>query len=567
MRFIFLAGSWLEYDDLKHPECQTHTKLQVPAEEMHIVFWEVEEDKEPVACSPSSSVSDHHPPDHQVNSRPGDTEQQSDELSDHSPDQSLVMPHNDTAIICALTAPGDTADLGSTAVDTSIGATTLLDAFEGLSHDDIITFTLVEVTPDFDAQAVNDSGQMLAPSAPITNRMPDSTPDSSTAEPPTTAVSPEVNEDPSPEPTCVTAEVIGGRGRSHGRQRGKKADLSKIDPDPLSPASSEPLNVNSEKPAPEQHNRASPQTTRQASPVSSSGNPSLITTQEVSQNVPSSLENRRWSYLLSKNPLFPNKKPDERLAPPIPHAHSTPNPMKRPQGPGGRGPKPQLKKEEGSLPLKAAAMYNSFGIKDSVPPGPLNTAPVLGSTPNFPAPVPPHHQKVPQNTTSPPSLEKSHMEMLSSRRFGSHSSKIPPGLSDTEALRYKLMKKLKAKKKKLAKLNEMLGSQGADSTDINSPSTVTSSTYDGDSLLLDLLSPATTASNLSPDSTSFIEMIATGQEGPSQLDGGVGAASQVHAYKTESSGENFLDEFFSQVASQRPTEMETEALSALDLFV
>lgn len=555
--FIFLPGSWLEYDDLKHPECKTHRKLQVPAEEMHIVFWEVEEDKEPAACSPSSSFSDHHPPDHQVNSRPADREPKQDELSDHSPDQSL----HDTAIICALTAPEETTNvMGSTAVDTSIGSTTLLDAFEGLSHDDIITFTLVEVTPGFDAQAVNDSGQMRGSSAPITNRIPDSTPDSSTAEPPTTSVSPEVNEDSSLEPTCVTDEVIQGRGPSYGRQRGKKADLSKIDVDLFSPASSEPLKVNGEKPAPEQH--------KTASPVCSSGNPSLTTIQNVVQNVPSSLENRRWSYLLSKNPLFPNKKPDERLAEPTPHAHSTPNPMKRPQGPGGQAPRPQLKKEDGSLPLKAAAMYNSFGNKNLITPSPLNTAPVLGSAPILPGPVPLYHQKVPQNTTSPPLFEKkSHMEILSSRRFGSHSSTIPPGLSDTEALRFKLMKKLKAKKKKLAKLNEMLGSQGADSTNINSPSTVTSSTYDGgDSLLLDLLSPATTASNLSPDSTSFIEMIATGQEGV-QLDSGVGAASQANAYKTESSGENFLDEFISQVASQRATEMETEALSALDLFV
>uniref|UniRef100_A0A3Q4H6Q3 SUMO-specific isopeptidase USPL1-like n=1 Tax=Neolamprologus brichardi TaxID=32507 RepID=A0A3Q4H6Q3_NEOBR len=39
-------GSWLEYDDLKYPDCKTHQKLQVPANEMHIVFWEVEDDKE-----------------------------------------------------------------------------------------------------------------------------------------------------------------------------------------------------------------------------------------------------------------------------------------------------------------------------------------------------------------------------------------------------------------------------------------------------------------------------------------------------------------------------------------
>lgn len=533
------------------------------------MFWEVEEDKNPAACCPSSSFSDHPPPDQQVNSGPDDREQKSDELSDHSPDQSLAMPHNDTDIICALTAPEETTEvMGSTAVDTSIGSTTLLDAFQGLSHDDIIAITLVEVNGDLDAGAVNDSGQMQGSSAPrVTDRVVGSTPDSSTAEPPSTILSPEVTEDSPLEPAAVTAERVQGRGSSDGTQRAKKAHLSKIDPNLLPPASSEPLSVNGE-PAPKRHNKASPETTQQTSPVSSSGNPPLITTQKAASNGPSSLENKRWSYLLSKNPLFPNKRLDERMVLPTPPAHSTPNPMKRAQGRGGQAPKPQLSKEDGSLPPKAAAMYNSFGIKNSDTPSPLSTAPGPTRTPDFPAPVPPYPQKAPQNTTSPPSLEKrSHLEILSSRRFGSHSSKIPAGLSDTEALRYKLMKKLKAKKKKLAKLNEMLGSG---STDIHSPSTVTSSTYDGsvgDSFLLDLLSPATTASNLSPDSTSFIEMIATGPEGVSPLDSGVGAAAQANADKTESSSDNFLDEFISQVASHRPTEMEAEALSALDLFV
>lgn len=514
------------------------------------MFWEVEEDKEAAACSPSSSFSDHPPPDHQVNSRPADGEQELHEVSDHTPDQSLVIPHNDTAIIRALTSPGESTNVtGSTAVDTSIESTTLLDAFEGLSHNDIITFTLVEVA-DFDSQAANAG-------APITNRTPDPPPDSSSAEPPTASSSPEVNEDSSLEPTCVAAEVNRGRGRPGDRQRGKKADLSKTEPNLSSSASSQPLNLNGEKPAPERQNTASPETTQQTPPVSSSANQT------------SSHENKRWSYMLSKNPLFPNLKADERLAPPTPHAHSTPNPMKRPQGPGGKAPKPQLKKEDGSMPLKAAAMYNSFGIKVTL--SPPNTTPVLGSTPNLPGPVPPYQQNVPQTTTSPPSPEKrSHVEILSSRRSGSHSAKVPPGLSDTEALRHKLMKKLKAKKKKLALLNDMLVSQGADSTNIYSPSTVTSSTYDGsagDVFLLDLLSPATTASNLSPDSTSFMEMMATGQEGPSQPDNGLAAASQANAYKAQPSGENFLDEFFSQVACQRPSEMEAEALRALDLFV
>lgn len=538
---IFLPGSWLEYDDLKHPECRAHGTLTVPAEEMHVVFWEAEEASEPAACSPSISFSDSPLPEARVDSSGGDG------APDRSPDQSLEIPHNDTAIVSALSAPGD-----ASAVDTSIGSTTLLDAFEGLSHDDIITFTLVEVTPDL----INGGGQMLGSSAAVTNGTPDSTADSSSAPPPAAFThSP-------PEPTGVAGEAMREIVRHDGTQRAKKADLSKTDQDVSPPASSELLNTNGGKPTPERDSTASPETTQQTSPVSSSGNPSSGPAQEAPQNVPPS--HSRWSYLLSRNPLFPNKKPVEKLSPATALAHSTPNPGKRPLGPGGQAPKPQLKKEDGSLPIKAAAMYNSFGIK--------HPSLGLGGSPNLPCPVSPNHH--PQNTmevcgTSPPLLETSCVEM-SSRRVGRHSSKIPPGLSETEALRYKLIKRLKAKKKKLAKLNEMLGCLGADSTNINSPGTVTSSTYNGsvgDGLLLDLLSPATTASNLSPDSTSFLEMIATGQEGATQLDNGAGATPQANAYKTESSSENFLEEFISQVASQRATEMETEALSALDLFV
>lgn len=531
---------------------------------MHIVFWEVEEDEGP----PSSSFADNPPPENQMRSSPADGEIKMDQLSGDSPDQSLVIPHNDTAIICALSAPGDDAHIMDlTAADASIGSTTLLDTFEGLSHDDIITFTLVDITPDLDIQPVNDRGPMLSSSAPTTSR----TPDSSSAEPPTTSIFPKVNENSFLEATHVTGDAIRESGRCDGTQGGEKADLSKIDPVFLPPVSSEPPIENIDKSMPKTPTQASPETTQQASPESSSDNLSLAITQKIPQDVPSSFENRRWSYLLSKNPQFSNKKPEEKFAPVTLQVHSTPNPVKRPQAPGRQAPKVQLKMEDGSLPLKAAAMYNSFGIKNSVTQSPQNAAPVLGSTPSFACPVTPDHQKVSHTTTSPPLLEtRDHMEMLSSRRCGSRSSTIPPCLNQTEALRYKLIKKLKAKKKKLAKLNEILGYQGPDSTNLNSPSSVTSSTYDttvGGSLLLDLLSPATTASNLSPDSTSFLDMIAAGHEGVTHLGNGVSAASHVNTYKTEPSIENFLDDFISQVASQRPTEMETEALSALDLFV
>lgn len=151
-----------------------------------------------------------------------------------------------------------------------------------------------------------------------------------------------------------------------------------------------------------------------------------------------------------------------------------------------------------------------------------------------------------------------------------HSSKVPSGLSEKELQRYKQMKKLKSMKKKLAKLNQLLGHQDwpdSTGTGASSPATVTSSTYDSsvsDDLLLDLLSPATTASNLSPDSSGYLELLTTGQEGGERLD--TGAAPSPHAESTHPT-ENFLDDFLSQAVAQKPSEIEAEMLSALDLFV
>ncbi|KAI4895179.1 hypothetical protein NFI96_023708 [Prochilodus magdalenae] len=43
-----LDGSWLEFDDLKYPNCVTHKRFTVPASQCHLVFWEAEARKEPV---------------------------------------------------------------------------------------------------------------------------------------------------------------------------------------------------------------------------------------------------------------------------------------------------------------------------------------------------------------------------------------------------------------------------------------------------------------------------------------------------------------------------------------
>uniref|UniRef100_A0A3B3XEU9 USP domain-containing protein n=1 Tax=Poecilia mexicana TaxID=48701 RepID=A0A3B3XEU9_9TELE len=223
------------------------------------------------------------------------------------------------------------------------------------------------------------------------------------------------------------------------------------------------------------------------------------TVSSINLSPPLLTQKDRWSYILSRHPV---NKAHKNISHPPPTQNgvtsevkpSHPNPVKKPPIPA-RVPKPPLSTEERTgLPPKAAEMYGGYGAKKPNP--------------------------------------------------------ISSGLSDTETLRYKLLKKLKAKKKKLAKLNQLLGTGGGahlrpDSTDLNSPSTVSSSTYDGYASS-DLLSPAMTASSLSPDSTGFLEMLVSGQDGANQLDcvvSGAGAVTPTNCQTTQHEGHNFLEEF------------------------
>ncbi|XP_075957366.1 SUMO-specific isopeptidase USPL1 [Anarhichas minor] len=606
-------GSWLEYDDLKHPECKTHQKLPVPAQEMHVVFWEVKEDKEPRVCSPSSTFAECPSSKMEMNPSQGDKDLTAEELLACSPDQSLLASHNDTDIVCALSASEDCSNIMDTTVaadvDTSIGSTTLLDTFEGLSHNDIITLTLVELKVDSEMQPLNDEEETEGLSVPTRKEIVDSTPDSSCAAVGsgmshgpdvelTNATSSDSadgsSNDPTFVPPCRRGRSRGvGRSKTVGRQMVKKAAAAPKAAPPISPpASSEAFKGIGSKPetaAAAQGDTPPVENAQQASPESSTDASALSTGQKGPPKPP---QDARWSFLLSKHPLNQVHRAIAKCAPiqtptsvtrvkPTPLTQSTPNPVRRQQTPGGFFPKLQLRTEHSDcLPLKAAEMYGGFGAKSANTRSPLPLPAVPTGKSKLVQPITSNQQKSLKSTTvasgtSPPLLGATRLPEIShSKKPSGPSSKLPPGLSDTEALRYKLIKKLKAKKKKLAKLNEMLGHQGgaglrADSTDLGSPNAVTSSTYDGsicDDFLSNLLSPATTASNLSPDSTGFLEMLANGPDGADQADCGViaaGAVSQTSAPNAES----FLDEFLSQAVAQRPTDMETEALNALELFV
>ncbi|XP_023154294.1 SUMO-specific isopeptidase USPL1 [Amphiprion ocellaris] len=594
-------GSWLEYDDLKHPDCKIHQKLQVPAHEMHVVFWEAEDHKRPCASSPSGTFVESPPSENERIPTLNGKDLTADELSACAPDHSLLLPHDDTDIVSALTLSEGSSSIVDTTVtasnDTTIGATTLLDTFEGLSHSDIFTLTLVELKDDSETQPVNGIQQTEDLSVSSRNEMLDPIPDSSSTavasemspvsdvEQSTASSDPESVDDLATDPTFVPGARRGqgrgvGRGKAVGRQKGNKAPSSKAAQVASLPASPQPVKVEDDKcvsPAP-QDNTPPDETPQQASPVSST-DISPVSTGQKSTTMAGS--NARWSFLLSKHPVNQLHKSTAKLVPghtpasvaqgnPSPPIHSTPNPLKKQQIAARLSFKAQLKMENSDegLPMKAAEMYGAFNTKSSNIQSPL-PSPAL-PTPKLLEPIAsscPTNTKIMSGTSLAVSQTNGLPDISALKKHGSQSTKVPTGLSSTEALRYKLMKKLKAKKKKLAKLNKLLGEQGG--ADLHSPSTVTSSTYDGstcDDFLSDLLSPATTASNLSPDSTGFLEMLANGQDGADCVVG-AGAMSQKNNGTNGVNTENFLDEFLLQAVTQRPTDMETEALSALELFI
>ncbi|XP_061595386.1 SUMO-specific isopeptidase USPL1 isoform X2 [Cololabis saira] len=559
-------GSWLELDDLKHPGCRTCPQLQIPAHEMHVVFWEVEDGAESSACSPSSTFVESAPPTQEELSS-----LTADGRPDPSPDQSLLIPHNDTDIVCALSedAPDPMSTTVTASADTSIGATSLLDTFEGLSHSDIITLTLVEVNAQSPNKRLSDNQRTVESGDPRKEKLVFTADSSSVAAGPATHGGADVDteaQDEASDPTFVP-RVRRGRGRAAGggnapsRRKVTKAQATSD----ISPA---PASTRAASPAPfcpaAQDDVPGSGSLQQTSPVSSTGPSSQKS--PTGQSPPDQAS--RWSSMLSKHPLnqvqktfvelshapFTTPAAQKPLKSSRP-AHSTPVPVNRQPLPTTLPRLRLLTDESEGLPLKAAEMYGGFNTKSSPPPRSLPpnakpSQPVPSQHPANRAPVPP--------VTSPPeSTFLGAASLQPHKKPSSQSLKIPPGLGDRELLRYKLMRKLKAKKKKLAKLQQLLGGEGAvvsrpDSTDLNSPSAVSSSTYDGstcDDFLLDLLSPATSASNRSPDSTGFFETAANGKAASNPPDcavAGAGAVSQNPCGPNGPHTENFLEDFLSQ---------------------
>uniref|UniRef100_A0A8C2GI15 Ubiquitin specific peptidase like 1 n=1 Tax=Cyprinus carpio TaxID=7962 RepID=A0A8C2GI15_CYPCA len=377
-------GSWLELDDLKYPHSITHKRFPFPANEIHIVFWESDSAKDEVSevCSPTApsaltNVDDKHL--HELSASVAD----------------------DTCVISALTV-GDSTAAGP--LDTSIGSTTLLDTFEGLSHTDIVTLTLVDENKATEALQIPQSPAVIPATLPSLSVASSS--------------------------SCISKSVSQPSNPPKPQSSGVKEGSMVSNPVVLRPS---------------------------------------VATQVLA---PSPLT----SSLLQRHPSFQS------------------TPIRLPP----HGLKPNLKCDNEALPAKPADMFGGFMSKKLPNSSGVNPA------------VAAQHKPITLPGGTCPSVKKN-PSLLADQQ----------PVTTTEALRLKLLKKLKAKKKKLAKLNQLLGSTGEsapkpDSTALSSPYSVTSSTtaYDSpayDQFFAELLSPATTVSNLSPDSTGLLEMLNNSQ--------------------------------------------------------
>lgn len=465
------TGLWLEFDDLKYPNCITHKRFTLRSSQFHIVFWESESRK---ASHLPEPLCEEDSPLVEIGSESISFPEASDSAAD------------DTGITEALTL-NDTKSEAVCAFDSSIGSTTLLETFEGLSHSDIITLTF----------EVKDNEGELPPNPPETaTRLQSGVSESSAELVKTTVLKQKISDTKgtsSPAPGIIRPSVVNTSAAEVRPQVGQR---------PLLPSK-----------------------------------PSLTNA----------------SYLLQMHPSF----------------QSTPQ----------RAPLPatQLKTEGNeALPVKPAELFGGFRAKNSSPvlPGGVLKPPLM-KVPCSPAPV-----SLPQK---PLCRSGAPSEVLKSAGKKPLDQSVAP--LTTDALRMKLMKKLKAKKKKLAKLNQLLGKQSAprpDSTDLTSPYSVTSSSsvYNSpayDHFFAELLSPTTTCSSLSPDSTGLLEMLThsqagetpdnTPQETPAvdKADLPASVCSEPSVNNPSSTNDAFFDEFISGSGGHQSAIEHTD-FNSLEMF-
>ncbi|XP_036380850.1 SUMO-specific isopeptidase USPL1 [Megalops cyprinoides] len=525
------SGSWLEFDDLKYPRCIAHKCLPVPADQIHVVFWEVQATREEM-----------RPGGHALNEAPMERDITSAGAQQH--DLSLPFPQDNTYILNALTEEdvnGGTGMASATNLDASIGTTTLLDAFEGLSHSDIITLTLVEVKVDGEGRPLDSCGS-VAVSQPVSA----DTGLSAAVEASSVQCAAADSSAQSP-PECIREQSTGSRP-GLTRKRKAPSDEEIVMPSVIMPPAADLPCVDTAVPA-------------------SSGTAPVPGVHDCS-----AVSNARWSNLLSRHPSL----------------QSTPIPPKRVATAPSQRPALKLADEK-VLPAKAAEMFGGFKPRGSViqtewsSKGNQQHHPTDSRTQNtvFKQPLIEARSPQPSALHSQKSLSRVGGPLGATVTAKSQTA-VP--LDSTGALRHKLLKKLKAKKRKLAALDQLLGKgkaealQRPDSTEITSPYTVSSTTSlcnspSYDQFFTDLLSPSTTASNLSPDSTGLL-MLASGQEGAEAVGESISAAqpegigsvvSQPTGNGLGSIKDDFLEEFMSGTELQ-PCATENADFNVFDMF-
>ncbi|XP_041088648.1 SUMO-specific isopeptidase USPL1 isoform X2 [Polyodon spathula] len=544
-------GSWLECDDLKAPACCVHEQLEVSPCEIHIVFWET--NGESTRKEPQTKDNFLEP----VLKVPEKPEDSGAECNPHE----LSLPSQEAEIDITET-PSVNTNINNS-IENSCNSSYLQSAFEGLSPEDVITLTLVEVDP---VGKLSDSSQITDPvklseqnKSPNGNQVledqsqvmaaddayfddTDSLLDNCsggtlTAESVCTTrkASPKTLTAPSTPKTAV---------RRPSRSITNTAGSPKS-PSPT-PLASTPLLVGG----------------KTTTPISSFSNGYAVST-AVNGNKSSgalwtsSLLKKHPSLaplnaLLSKHPLLPSTS----------QVHLNRNKDKR-----------ELQKvsavvSDVQVPVKGADKFGGFRSKGLTKPGTDSANLTRAQDVNKGDSIKPAAEKLPcaepvnlaisKNKGIPTSTATAappcNVYKLEPSKPAEKKTLALEGLEKTDKLRYKLLKKLKAKKEKLASLNRLLTTpqavpdgragplrtasdstarfnksskmQRLDSTDSESVYTASASTSlcsspSYDEFFADLLSPATTTGTASPDDANavMLEALASEQNNGGLADG------------------------------------------------
>uniref|UniRef100_W5LVR4 Ubiquitin specific peptidase like 1 n=1 Tax=Lepisosteus oculatus TaxID=7918 RepID=W5LVR4_LEPOC len=616
-------GTWLECDDLKYPLCIHHKHLEVPSKEIHIVFWD--------ACRKSTVTgSGLHLKEECVKHVPPEegTAAEADAL-----DTSLPLLEVDSSL-SDIVAQEESDDLSAHAgLNATLTNSDMRDAFEGLSHNDIVTLTLVEVKVDaegrpLDSHRVPDSTDCSDQTAAPEENRPGGEDfgllNNSSGSPP-----PRVNQSSeTPASLLCPAELCGPQTRSSEKApvsvqssqqtpREKRVTVDSKNREEFGTAAKVP-------PASDVRTALSPDTT----------SPPAATTTALPATAAASAVNGgksggsgdKWSvHFLNRHPVLRSSSTHFKAVPVAPSRPSQPFPTREQQS-----PRPLLALgDDGNFPGKSAEMFGGFRSK--------GVATSKGSLPSRetglkmqdvseeallkpPCPPSPCLPLSKANVISSPSSDSAGFPVNATKpdpRKAVSTTSALKGHDKTDKLRYKLLKKLKAKKQKLASLNSLLKLNGfgdtsvlpeshkstvhldakkilqrLESTDTESMYTVSSASSlcaspSYDEFFADLLSPSTTDSSVSPDSTDCLERLANGKQVRGLLDGSTTkqncyqgsiplqtqgpnlAVSESPFAVTQnglcSTGEDIFEELMSNSTLQS-CEAESTDLSTFDLF-